>query len=146
MLDGAMIRVLGVDHVNLRVADLERSLRFYCGLLGLPEIRRTTRPDGSVSLVALRAGNAIVFLQPAPDYRPPTDRRHQGLDHLSLEIEAHDPLALATWLREQAGEDVAVVEGPVRRFGAHGTGTSVYLRDPDGHHLELKQYDLSPSG
>jgi hypothetical protein len=30
----------------------------------------------------------------------------------------------------------------VRRWGAHGDGTSVYVRDPDGNHLELKQYNL----
>ena len=30
----------------------------------------------------------------------------------------------------------------MERFGAHGHGTSIYVRDPDGHHLELKQYNL----
>jgi catechol 2,3-dioxygenase-like lactoylglutathione lyase family enzyme len=133
------VGVLGFDHLNLRVADLERALRFYVGLLGLREVRRNTRPDGSVSLLALRAGNGVVFLQPAPGYTPPADDRQSGLDHFSLEIEARDPAALAAGLRE-AG--VEVLEGPVRRWGAHGDGTSVYVRDPDGNHLELKQYNL----
>jgi glyoxylase I family protein len=133
------VGVLGFDHLNLRVADLDRSLAFYAGLLGLKEARRTTRADGSVGLVALRAGNGVVFLQPAPGYRPPADAKQGGLDHFSLEIEATDPEALAARLRE-AG--VEVLEGPVRRWGAHGEGTSVYVSDPDGHHLELKQYNL----
>jgi catechol 2,3-dioxygenase-like lactoylglutathione lyase family enzyme len=136
---GTGISVLGVDHLNLRVADLERSLRFYQGLLGMREAQRDRRPDGRVSLIAMRAGNAVVFLQPAPDYRPPEDWGRSGLDHFSLEIEAQDAAALAARLRE-AG--VEVLEGPVQRWGAHGEGTSVYVRDPDGHHLELKQYNL----
>ncbi len=133
------INVLGFDHLNLRVADLDRALRFYVGLLGLTEVRRNTRQDGNVSLLALRAGNTVVFLQPAPDYQPPADERQSGLDHFSLEIEAQDPPALADWLRQQG---VEVLQGPVQRYGAHGEGTSVYVRDPDGHHLELKQYNL----
>ena len=133
-----MITTIGVDHVNLRVADLDRALRFYTGIVGLREVQRNTRADGSVSLLALRAGNSIVFLQPSPGYVAPADHRQSGLDHYSLEIEAADPAGLAAWLREQG---VEVVEGPVPRFGAHGRGTSVYVRDPDGHRLELKQYD-----
>jgi catechol 2,3-dioxygenase-like lactoylglutathione lyase family enzyme len=134
-----LVSVLGADHLNLRTADLDRALAFYTGRLGMQEVRRSTRGDGSISLVALRAGNAVVFLQPAPDYRPPGDDRASGLDHYSLEIEATDPEALAAQLRA-AG--VEVLEGPVKRWGAHGNGTSVYVRDPDGHHLELKQYNL----
>jgi len=132
------IGVFGIDHVNLRVADLERALGFYCGLLGMREVRRNTRPDGGVGLVALRAGSGILFLQPAPDYRPPADHRASGLDHFSLEIEITSAEALIDRLR-QAG--VEILEGPVKRFGAHGDGTSVYVADPDGHHLEPKQYN-----
>lgn len=130
------VSILGVDHLNLRVADLDRALAFYTGVLGLREIRRNRRADGGVSLLALRAGNAIIFLQPAPGYTPPPHGQG-GLDHYSLEIEPQDPERLAARLRAR---DVEIVQGPVGRFGAHGDGTSVYVRDPDGHQLELKQY------
>ena len=87
-----------------------------------------------------RAGHlGFAAPEPAPDFRPPGDDRAAGLDHYSLEIEATDPAALADRLRK-AG--VEVLEGPVKRWGAHGEGMSVYVRDRDGHHLELKQYNL----
>ena len=133
------ISVLGLDHLNLRVADLERALAFYSGVLGMREVKRNTRADGSVSLVALRAGNCVVFLQPSPGYTPPADDAASGLDHYSLEIEAHDPEALAAHLRAHG---VQIVTGPVKRWGGHGEGTSIYVRDPDGHEVELKQYNL----
>ena len=133
------VSVLGLDHLNLRVADLERSLAFYCGVLGMREVRRNTRADGGVSLVALRAGNCVIFLQPSPGYGPPVDDKESGLDHYSLEIEAHDAAALEVHLR---AHDVQIVTGPVKRWGGHGDGTSIYVRDPDGHEVELKQYNL----
>ena len=133
------ISVLGLDHLNLRVADLDRALTFYAGVLGMREVKRNTRGDGSVSLVALRAGNCVVFLQPSPGYSPPADEKDAGLDHYSLEIEAHDAAALAAHLR---AHNVPIVTGPVKRWGGHGDGTSIYVRDPDGHEVELKQYNL----
>ncbi len=136
---GGVVAVLGLDHLNIRVADLDRALGFYRDVLGMREARRSTRQDGSVSLLALRAGNTVVFLQPAPGYVPPSDPKAGGLDHYSLEIDAQDAGALAARLRAQG---VEVVQGPVKRWGAHGDGTSVYVRDPDGHQVELKQYDL----
>jgi glyoxylase I family protein len=136
---GGLVSVLGLDHLNIRVADLERALGFYRDVLGMREVRRSTRADGSVSLLALRAGNCVVFLQPSPGYAPPADEKASGLDHYSLEIEAQDAAQLAARLRERG---VRVVTGPAKRWGAHGDGTSVYVRDPDGHQVELKQYDL----
>ena len=133
------VSVLGLDHLNLRVADLDRALAFYTGVLGMREVKRNTRGDGSVSLVALRAGNCVVFLQPSAGYTPPADDKASGLDHYSLEIEAHDPPALAAHLR---AHNVPIVAGPVKRWGGHGDGTSIYVRDPDGHEVELKQYNL----
>jgi glyoxylase I family protein len=133
------VQVLGLDHLNIRVADLERAIAFYGGVLGMQVAQRNKRPDGSPSLVAMRAGNSVVFLQPAPAYVAPADHRTSGLDHYSLEIEATSPEALVERLKN-AG--VEIDEGPVKRWGGHGHGTSVYVRDPDGHRVELKQYNL----
>src|SRR5215217_4280434 len=90
----AGVRVLGLDHLNIRVADLDRAIAFYGGVLGMQIAQRNRRPDGSPSLVAMRAGNCVVFLQPAPHYVPPADHAASGLDHYSLEIEATSAEAL----------------------------------------------------
>jgi len=137
--EAAPISILGLDHLNLRVADLDRSLAFYTRVLGLREVKRNARPDGTVSLVALRAGNCVVFLHPSPDYKAPSDDKDSGLDHYSFEIEARDPESLAQHLK---AHDVPIVTGPAKRWGGHGDGTSIYVRDPDTHEIELKQYNL----
>ena len=134
-----MIRVIGLDHINIRVADLDRALEFYTGALGLHVVQRNRRRDGTAGLVALRAGGSIIFLQPSPGYKP-VGHDASGLDHYSLEIEKFEsPDAFKAHLQEK---HVDIVEGPVKRFAAHGDGTSIYVRDPDGHRIELKQYDL----
>ena len=56
------------------------------------------------------------------------------LDHICIVVEAVDLVALA------ASGEFDVVEGPVRRFGARGEGTSLYVRDPDGLVVEIRHY------
>src|SRR2546430_2072504 len=106
-----MIRVIGLDHINIRVADLDRAIEFYTGALGLHVVQRNRRRDGSPGLVALRAGGSIIFLQPSPGYAP-VDHGESGLDHYSLEIEKFESgEAFAAFLREKK---VKIVEGPVK--------------------------------
>ncbi len=52
------IKVLGIDHVVLRVADVERATRFYCDVLGCREERRVA----DIGLIQLRAGAALIDL------------------------------------------------------------------------------------
>jgi len=128
-------RVLGLDHVVLRVRDLAASLRFYGEVLGCREERRIA----SLGLIQLRAGSSLIDLVPvdsplgrAGGAAPGVEGRN--LDHFALRIAPFEPEALAAWLREQG-----VAPGPVKqRYGAGGTGPSLYIRDPDGNVVELK--------
>jgi RimJ/RimL family protein N-acetyltransferase/catechol 2,3-dioxygenase-like lactoylglutathione lyase family enzyme len=127
-------RAAGIDHVVLRVAEMERALAFYCGVLGLREERRI--PDSGI--VQLRAGAAIVDLldaKGAPAAGP------RAMDHFCLRLERFDAGAVKAHL---AAHGVAVLEEG-RRYGAQGFGPSVYVRDADGNTVELKGAPEKPA-
>ena len=119
--------IQGLDHVVLRVADLERAVRFYCEVLGCSEERRVE----SIGLVQLRAGAALIDLVPAGG-TPETGAGN--MDHFCLRIEPFDEADLRAHLAAH-GVEVGEV---ARRYGAEGHGPSLYLQDPDGNTVELK--------
>ncbi len=123
--------IKGLDHVVLRVADLDRAIRFYCEVLGCTEERRVER----IGLVQLRAGAALIDLIPAggaPD--PGADPGRANMDHFALRIQPFDEAALRAHL-ESHGVEVGAV---ATRYGAEGHGPSLYIQDPDGNPVELK--------
>jgi catechol 2,3-dioxygenase-like lactoylglutathione lyase family enzyme len=123
-----MYKPLGLDHVVLRVRDQQASQRFYIDVLGCT----LEHVNEKVSLVHLRFGDALIDLFPAGDTTPATSG---GMDHFCLSIDCDDLQAVAAALR---GRAVPVLGDVVERRGAHGTGPSLYLRDPDGYQIELK--------
>jgi glyoxylase I family protein len=129
------MKLLGLDHVVLRVRDLDAALAFYAGTLGCREERRIE----ALGLVQLRAGASLIDLVPvdsalgrAGGGAPDPERKN--VDHFCLRIEPFDAEALAAHLRAHGVEPGDVGE----RYGADGYGPSMYLRDPDGNVVELK--------
>jgi glyoxylase I family protein len=122
-------RVGELDHVVLRCADRERALRFYIDVLGLTEERRIEQ----IGLIQLRAGQSMIDLVPAPDRSSEGGR---NVDHLCLGVENDDFEGLLRYLRERG---VEMIGEPGQRYGARGMGVSVYIRDPEGNVVELKQ-------
>ena len=123
-----MVRAVGLDHVVLNVADVERSYAWYCELLGLEGIRMEEWRRGEVLFPSVRVdeGTIIDLLQ--------TDRTGQNVDHVCLVVEPVDLEAV------KGSGRFEVVDGPARRFGARGDGTSLYVLDPDGNTVELRHY------
>jgi len=129
------IDLRGLDHVVLRVADVDRSIVFYCEALGC----RVERRLDALGLIQLRAGNALIDLvdiasplgqaggeAPAPSAR--------NMDHFALELSSWDESAIRSQLAEHGIEAGEAGE----RYGAGGFGPSIYLSDPDGNTVELK--------
>ena len=122
------IRVIGLDHVVLNVADVERSLAFYVDLGLVPErVEEWRRGEVLFPSVRVDAGTIIdLFALP---------RTGENANHVCLVVEPTDFDALI------AAGRLDVIDGPARRFGARGDGTSVYVRDPDGNTVELRYYE-----
>jgi catechol 2,3-dioxygenase-like lactoylglutathione lyase family enzyme len=122
------LRVVALDHLVLNVADVERSLAFYCDELGLARERVDEWRRGEVFFPSVRVdAHTIIDLLAAP-------RTGENADHLCLVVEPVDLDAI------KASGRFDVVDGPAVRFGARGDGTSLYVKDPDGNTVELRHY------
>lgn len=114
-----------IDHVVLRVRNLAAMVEFYERALGFKAVRRLDR----LKLVQMRAGASMLDL---------IDKERGGpdgnMDHLCFRVEPFDRDAIAARL-----SPLGITLGEtVERFGAEGTGPSVYFDDPEGNQIELK--------
>lgn len=122
------VRVAALDHVVLTVADVERSLAWYSNELGLAPVRLEEWRNGEVPFPSLRIdATTIIDLLPGI----PAGR---NMDHLCLVVGPGDLDHVVT-----CGH-FHILDGPAPRFGARGEGISVYVQDPDGNVVELRQY------
>jgi catechol 2,3-dioxygenase-like lactoylglutathione lyase family enzyme len=124
--------ILGIDHVVLRVADKERAIAFYEGVLGAKVERR----GGRNGLVQLRAGRSLIDLIGATPGEAPAGmtKGARNMDHFALRIEPFDETAIRAHL-----EVHGIEAGDLNtRYGAEGEGPSLDIEDPEGNIVELK--------
>lgn len=129
------IRVKDIDHVVLRVRDVEGAVRFYCDVLG----GTVDRERDDLGLYHLRLGSKFIDLVDVkgelgrPGGAAPR-AKGRNMDHLCLSLEEFDEVAIRAHLNSHGIEAGDVVE----RYGAEGEGPSLYVQDPDGNTVELK--------
>jgi catechol 2,3-dioxygenase-like lactoylglutathione lyase family enzyme len=131
------LKVNSLDHVVLNVADAERSLAFYAGILGLRSERTEEFRSGRVPFPSVRidAGTIVDFLDPAHRAATPPNR---NLNHIALAL-ANDPADIAEFLKQRG---IPIVREMSGNFGAQGdTAHSFHVFDPDGNLLELQAYE-----
>jgi lactoylglutathione lyase len=126
-----MIKLSAIDHINLSVSDLERSVDFYKRVFGFKIVEDQRNAEPNPWAIVGVAGAAYLAL-----HQTPLERAEDGLaiNHFGLvadDIEA----ALAHLLQEEANvlfQDRE--EGPIIDWGK---SFSIYIKDPDGHNIEL---------
>jgi catechol 2,3-dioxygenase-like lactoylglutathione lyase family enzyme len=129
------LKVVGPDHTNFRVRDLDASLGFYRDVLGLEPFGLEEYHRGERPIVSLRVTEQfILHLTPDPEFERGSTG---GYDHLALVVEDAKPDELAEHLRKS---DVEVEKQFESISGALGEGPALYVRDPDGYRVELKFY------
>jgi len=130
-----MISIREIDHLVLRVRDIDAMRRFYCDVLGAAHV--AWRPEYGMS--HLKVGRSMIDLitvdgklGKAGGAAP--GREGRNLDHLCLRVEPFDQDAIVAHL-ERHGIEVGDIH---RRYGAEGNGISIYVTDPEGNTVELK--------
>lgn len=128
------LRITGIDHLVLTVADVERTIAFYQRVLGMQPV------DFGEGRRALAFGSSKINLhEVGRELLPRATQPTPGSADLCLVTE----LPQSRVLDHLAVCGIPVEEGPVPRTGARGPITSTYLRDPDGNLIEISTYDTS---
>ncbi len=124
-----------LDHVVLRVRDLDASLAFYRDVLGCT----LDKVQEKIGLWQVRAGESLIDLVPLDGPLggiggAGPGKEGRNVDHFALQVAPFDEAAIRAHL---AAHNVTVTDSG-RRYGAEGNGPSIYVADPDGNFVELK--------
>ena len=121
-------------HTMLRVVDLEKSLAFYTGVLGMKLLRRTDYPEGKFTLAFVgygdEGGSATIELTHNWD----VEKYELGNAFGHIAIEVIDAYAACEKIRQRGGKVVREA-GPMK----HGSTVIAFVEDPDGYKIELIQ-------
>lgn len=127
-----MPQVSGLDHLVLTVADLDRTIAFYCDVLGM--VSDDFRPaDGSVRWALKFGAQKINLHAAAAPFEPKARVATPG----SADLCFLSDQPIEDWQLHFDAHGVVVEEGPVKRTGATGPILSLYVRDPDGNLIEV---------
>jgi glyoxylase I family protein len=124
-----------IDHVVLRVVDIDRMAGFYRDVLGCTD----ERTQSEIGLYQLRAGSSLIDLVTIDGKlgamggaAPGAEGRN--VDHFAIAVAPFDEVAIRAHLDRHGIR----VEQSGPRYGAEGEGPSIYISDPEGNIVELK--------
>ena len=130
-----------MDHIVLNMEDDERMIDFYSTVLMLATERLTEYRAGSVPFPSVRFNSdTVIDLFPKKMWQKsaPAGAGRANLNHFCIAVCKAEWDALAERLK---ANDVVIEDGPALRWGAHGTGTSIYFRDPENNLIEARYYE-----
>lgn len=147
-----------IEHVALRVTDLERSIEFYRSVMGLKPVSRRMIGDGAIEQVVFRVGEDVLVLFHSKEagaaasntesvvvsenlQKKASQKWTGGMDHLAFCLDEDEYNAV---LERLVDHGYKVHRGPERNLGAFGVGHATYFYDPDHIEVEIKRYDDPP--
>jgi catechol 2,3-dioxygenase-like lactoylglutathione lyase family enzyme len=125
------MRVDRLDHLVLTVRDVDRSIAFYAGIVGMTET-----PFGGGRKALAFGSSKINLHEHGNEFEPKALAPTPGSADLCLIVD--QPLDVVEAELTAAG--IVIEEGPVERTGAQGPIVGVYFRDPDDNLVELSNY------
>ncbi len=132
---------MNFDHIVLNVIDMEQMIRFYAEIIQLPIEKYEEYKNGSAPFPVVRISeDNIIDLFPKELWHEEAKvnyPRHSNVNHFCLVASQSECDALQERLKSNG---IRLEEGPVRRAGAKGMGTSIYFRDPDANLIEVRYY------
>ncbi|MBV9843074.1 MAG: VOC family protein [Sphingomonadaceae bacterium] len=136
-----MITIRSIDHVVLRVVDLDRMARFYEDVLGA----RLEKHQQELGLYQMRIGDALIDLIPVSGVLGKVGgaapgKEGRNVDHVCFRVLPWDGDAIVMELQRHG-----IKAQIVSRYGADGDGPSIYIDDPEGNTIELKGPPWAPA-
>ena len=123
-------------HTMIRVGDLERSVDFYCGVLGFSELRRSEYPDGRFTLVFLRApgdGDDGPSIELTCNWGVERYTLGDGYGHMAFQVDSVEAVG-----ERLAAAGLGFSWGPGKT--PDGRKTMAFVEDPDGYKIELLEF------
>ena len=130
-----------MDHIVLNVENDEKMIAFYSNVLMLAPERLEEYRAGDVPFPSVRLNlDMIVDLFPKKMWQKNarTGQVRENLNHFCFVLSKE---AWESLLERLHDNNIDIEEGPVQRWGTHGTGTSIYFRDPEGNLIEARYYE-----
>ena len=130
-----------MDHIVLNVENEERMIEFYSEVLMLETERLEEYRQGQVPFPSVRLNpDTIIDIFPKKMWQAVSVDK-QGRKHLNHFCIALSKAAWKDLFDRLRSNNIDIDEGPVPRWGAHGSGTSFYFRDPEGNLIEARYYE-----
>ena len=130
-----------MDHIVINAVDIEKSLDFYINILDLPGERIEEFKSSQVPFPSVRiTEDTIIDLFPKRLWEKtnPDNVCRPNLNHFCLSTDKTSWDLLQERLKKNA---IPIDDGPVKRWGAQGSGVSVYFMDPDDNVIEVRYYE-----
>lgn len=125
--------IVSIDHIVITVSDINKSIYFYCNILGMEMNEFYSKSDDTVR-ISLKFGNQKINLHKASNpYKPNAQVAIPG----TLDICFLTEKPLSEWVNIFNNNKIKIELGPVNKTGANGPIVSIYIRDPDKNLIEI---------